>query len=482
MATARADDSALHFARESLTAFAIGSADARGQTYDVGRHLRLIARELMAVEAAIRRGESRHVMIFAPPRHGKTELVSKYFTSWFLGRNPGRSVMAASYGQDLADDNGRKVLDTIRDPFFQTAFPEAAVRPDSKSVSRFGLTGGGTYYGVGAGGALTGRGADLLVIDDPIKGSEEAFSESVRKKKQEWFIGDAYSRRAPGAGVILMNTRWHEDDLAGFCLRELGHLGWHVISLPAIAEPTVDAPDPLGRATGEALWPERFPLSFLDPIRKAGSYWWSALYQQRPQPETGGMLKRGWWNYYGGKPDRDGFRALPARFDEIVISWDCTFKDSAGTDYVVGTVWGRLGVDYFLLDLVRDRMDFPTTVTSVLALAEKWPRYNACLIEDKANGPAVIATLQRKLPRLVAVNPEGGKVARAAAVAGLVEGGNVWLPHASIAPWVLDFISECAAFPTGKHDDQVDSATQALIRMSTVARPARGTIRTWGLM
>jgi predicted phage terminase large subunit-like protein len=474
-ATSPADPAA--FARESLAAYAIGMAASRGQKYQVAPHHRMIARELAELEGAIVRRESRYLMICAPPRHGKSELTSKYFPAWFMGRNPNLYVMSSSYSQEVADDFGRKVLDCMREPFHAEAFPACKLRGDSKSISRFHTTRDGVYYGVGAGAALTSRGAHLLIIDDPIKGSEEAFSETMRRRKQDWFRSDAFSRMMPGGSVIVMNTRWHEDDLSGFCLREMAHLGWRVLSLPAVAE----ADDPLGRAVGDALWPEAYPLDRLKQIEKAqGSYFWSALYQQRPQPESGGMLKRGWWKYYGGDVRREGYRSLPTRFDEIVISWDCTFKGGDGTDFVVGTVWGRAGTDYFLLDLVRDRMDFPATLAAVVALAAKWPRYSACLIEDKANGPAVIATLAKKIARLIAVNPEGGKVARAAAVAGLIEAGNVYLPDASIAPWVGDFVGECAAFPTGKHDDQVDSTTQALARMSTVARPARGVVRTWG--
>lgn len=474
---------ALAFARASLPAYAIGSAAARGQTYQVADHHRLIARELMELEQAMLRGESRHVMIFAPPRHGKSELTSKFFPAWFLGRNPDKYVMASSYAQDVADDMGRKVLDVTRQPFHMATFPTCRLRADSKSVSRFHTTRDGVYYGVGAGAALTSRGAHLLVIDDPIKGAEEAFSETQRRRKQDWFRSEAYSRLMPGGSVVLMNTRWHEDDLAGFCLREMAHLNWRVVSLPALAEPTPGEPDPLGRAPGEALWPAAYPREQLLQIQKTqGSYFWSALYQQRPQPEGGGMLRRGWWRFHGGDPRREHYRATPTKFDEIVLSWDLTFKDGEGTDYVAGGAWGRVGLDYFLLDRVRDRMDFPATLTAVVAFASKWPNYRECLVEDKANGPAVIATLGKKLPRLIAVNPEGGKIARAAAVSPLIESGHVYLPDPSTCTWVGDFIGECAAFPTGKHDDQVDMMTQALTRMSTVQRPPRGTmpLTRWG--
>lgn len=467
---------ALAFARDNLAAYAIGSAAARGQRYQVAAFHRLIARELMRLEAAVRAGESQHVMIFAPPRHGKSELTSKYFPAWFLGRNPDKYVMASSYSQEVADDFGRKVLDTMRQPFHEAAFPSCRLRTDSKSVSRFHTTRDGVYYGVGAGAALTSRGAHVLIIDDPIKGSEEAFSETMRRKKQDWFRSDAYSRLMPGGSVIVMNTRWHEDDLAGWALREMAHLGWRVVSLPAIAEES----DALGRAPGEPLWPEAYSAERLAQIRTAqGSYFWSALYQQRPQPEGGGMLKRGWWKKYGGNP-KDRAKAC----DRVILSGDLTFKDTDGTDYVVLQAWGQRGeAEFYLLDQVRGRMDFPATAAAIVEFAAKWPAYRECLIEDKANGPAVIATVGKKIPRVIAVNPEGGKVARAAAVSGLIEAGNVYLPELDTegrpCAWVGDFIGECAAFPTGKHDDQVDAMTQALTRLSTKPRPARGRVPLW---
>lgn len=462
-------DPALAFAADNLAAYAIGAAAARGQKYTVAPFHRLIARELMELEASVRAGVSQHVMIFAPPRHGKSEITSKYFPAWFIGRNPDKYVMASSYSQDVADDFGRKVLDCMRQPFHEAAFPACRLRNDSKSVSRFHTTRDGVYYGIGAGAALTSRGAHVLIIDDPIKGSEESFSETMRKKKQDWFRSDAFSRLMPGASVIVMNTRWHEDDLAGWALREMAHLGWKVISLPALAEDR----DPLGRAIGEPLWPEAYPLERLQQIRTAqGSYFWNALYQQRPQPEGGGMLKRGWWKYYALDPKEQAKLC-----DRVILSWDLTFKDTDGTDFVVGQAWGQKGeAAFYELDQVRARMDFPATLAAMTAFAAKWPMYRECLVEDKANGPAVIATLGKKMPRIIAVNPEGGKVARAAAVSGLIEAGNVHLPER--ADWVGDFVGECASFPTGKHDDQVDAMTQALTRLSTKPKAPRGSVFT----
>lgn len=428
----------LVFARDRLASYAI----AQHAGYEVAAHHRLIARKLEAVE----RGDIKRLMIFMPPRHGKSMLASEFFPAWYLGRNPDRQVIACTYAQELADDFGRKVRNQLRDPMHGEIFPACGLREDSKAASRFHTGAGGVYMAVGAGGPITGRGAHLLLIDDPIKGSEDADSETQRRKLKEWYASVAYTRLMPGGAVVIIQTRWHQDDLAGWLLREHAHEGWEVLSLPALTED--DRP----------LWPEAFPLDRLQSIKRAvGSRVWESLYQQRPSPAEGGMLKRGWWKFY---------RQAPERFDEIIQSWDATFKDTQNSDFVVGQVWGRVGADKYLLDQVRDRMDFPATLQAIRSLSAKWPQARAKLIEDKANGPAIIATLRREIAGLIAIEPHGSKEARASAVSPQIEAGNVYLPDPSMAPWMHDLIEECAAFPTGKHDDQVDAMSQALNRMA----------------
>lgn len=225
-------------------------------------------------------------------------------------------------------------------------------------------------------------------------------------------------------------TRWHEDDLAGRILENMKQGGeeWTVINLPAVAEPD----DQIGRSVGEALWPNRFPLETLAQIKATlGSFWWSALYQQRPAPEEGEIFRRAWWRFYGVNPRRIG------RFDEVVQSWDCAFKDTATSDYVVGQVWGRIGPTRYLLDQVRGRMDFPTTLMAIQSLSVKWQDARRKLIEDKANGPAVIQQLKSKVSGLIPVTPEGGKVVRARASTAEIEAGNVYLPAQIRARYML---------------------------------------------
>ena len=259
-------------------------------------------------------------------------------------------------------------------------------------------------------------------------------------------------------GLVSHNTRWHADDIAGRLLAaEPGE--WEVVCFPAEAEEN----DLLGREVGEPLWPGfGFDHAWMaDKKREVGSQAWAALYQQRPSPGEGGMLKRDWWKFY---------RQAPAHFDEVIQSWDCAVKDQGS--YVVGQVWGRVGADKYLLDQVRARVDITGTMTAIRSLSAKWPETHKKLIEDKANGPAVVQMLKREIPGLVAVQPQGGKEVRVQASMPDIEAGNVYLPEPAIASWVHDFIEECAAFPAGVHDDQVDAMTQAL--QALVSKPIEG--------
>jgi len=259
--------------------------------------------------------------------------------------------------------------------------------------------------------------------------------------------------------------RIHDDDLAGHVLEESPD-EWTVVKVPAEAErrTVVTFPKTLReivREPGDILWPEREGRAELDSVKRLlGSRDYSAQYQQEPAPPAGAMVQTAWWRFY---------REAPANLEELMQSWDMTFKDTTGTDYVVGQVWGRRGAEKYLLDQVRDRMDFPTTLTAVRLITAKWPRAQLKLVEDKANGPAVIASLNAELGGFVPIEPDGGKVARVAAVSPAIEAGNVFLPDpayvdAGDRSWVPDYVLEWSRFPAGTHDDQVDASSQALNR------------------
>lgn len=418
-------------------------------------HLRLLCGTLEKVS----RGEIRRLIVTMPPRHGKSEVVSKKFPAWHLGRNPSDEIILASYSIDLSRSFSRIARETLQAA--QSVF-NVRLDPNHSTAESWGLQGKrGGLVAAGVGGSITGKGARIAIIDDPIKNAEEANSEVIRQKVWEWYQSTLYTRLTPDGRIILVMTRWHEDDLVGRLLEkeaqeiaEGTHTGdkWQVINLPAIAE----SGDILNRSEGEALWPDYgFNLERLEQIKRdVGSYVFNALYQQRPSATEGSMFKRQWWKYYD---------TVPTTFDEMLQSWDMSFKGSDGSDFVVGQVWGRVGANKYLIDQVRGRMDITDTITHIQRLTLKYPLARLKLIEDKANGPAVISLLRNSIAGLVPVNPDGGKVARASAILPDLEAGNIYLPRN--VGWIDEFLHEASAFPRGAHDDQVDAMTQAIRRM-----------------
>jgi predicted phage terminase large subunit-like protein len=425
-------------ANKALASYCILSSP----NFDLAPHIQLLISKLEAVE----RGDIRRLMIFLPPRHGKSFLTVQRFPAWYLGRHPDRFVISASYGQELAEDFGREVRNLLADELSRTIFPECRLSEDSAAIHRFNTTAGGTYYAVGRGGPITGRGAHLLLIDDPIKDDAEARSESTRKSLQNWYSHVAYTRLQPDSAVVVIMTRWHEDDLAGWLLREHPEEGWNVVRLPAIAEEQESF-----RGVGEALWPGRFPIQVLEQIRTAiGGAAWAGLYQQRPSASEGQIFRRDWWRSYRDAPP----------MKRTVQSWDTAFKAGAQNDYSVCTTWGVNDNGYYLLSVWRERVEFPQLKLQLASLAREW-KPNAILVEDKASGQSLIQELQlaSALP-VLPVKVDSDKVARAHAVTPLIEAGKVFLPE--MAPWLNSYLDEMATFPTGLHDDAVDSTTQAL--------------------
>ena len=425
----------------------------------------LIAEKLDAVA----RGEITRLMIWMPPQHGKSCTITETFPSYYLGKYPDRRVMIASYNDNFAQKFGRKNREKVQE-YGKSIFGIELSNSKSSAATWELKRHNGGMVSVGFGGAATGEGAHLLIIDDPIKNREEANSRTMREKVFDEYRSTFKTRVRPGGSIIIVMTRWHEDDLCGRLLNdEYGQTeGWEIVRLPAEAE----AGDLLGRQEGEPLWPEGgFTADWLAQQRAAvGSYAYAGLYQQRPAPAEGGILRRTWFRFYEKPPERITTQAQ---------SWDCTFKEGDTNDFVAGHVWGRSGADFYLLDRVHGRMGITETMQSIRTLSAKHPKARAKYVEDTANGPAVIELLKREIPGLIPVRPQGGKVVRAQAISPYVEAGNVYLPHPSIAPWVHDFIEECANFPNGAHDDDVDAMTQAINQLSDKA--AASTIPPSGL-
>lgn len=427
--------------------------------------LELIARHLADVAA----GTTDRLIISMSPQEGKSELVSRRFPLWLLHRNPETRIAIASYELGVARRWGRSIRNEIA---IHGQLLGLAVRQDTSAAHEWQLEGHiGGCYSVGVGGALTGRAVDVLVIDDPIKDRAQADSPTYRERVWDWWTYVARTRLASSAPVVLVLTRWHEDDLAGRLLRDEEADNWRVLNIPAYADhnPNEGQTDPLGREPGEWMVSVRgrTPAEWERIRREVGSKAFTSLYQGRPSPGAGDVFQRGWWRRYD-QPQwverPDGTRHVVGA-DDLLASWDMAFKDLDSSDYVVGQVWCRRGANAYLLDQVRGRWGFVETCQRFRELAARWPQVASKLVEDKANGTAVINALSATVPGLVPVEPHGSKVARASAVSPFVEARNVWLPSPELAPWVTDLIEEASAFPRGQHDDQVDALSQALNRL-----------------
>jgi predicted phage terminase large subunit-like protein len=362
---------------------------------------------------------------------------------------PDKKIIRTSYGDSLASEWSRKV----RDEFLTNSELSTKLRMDSKSISDWKTVEGGGMRATGVGGPITGVGADLLILDDPTKNWEDATSPISRERLIDWFQSTLYTRAEPGAAIITIMTRWHERDLTGYLTEEHADK-WQLIRYPALAE---DGDDLIGRAPGEALCPHRFSASRLEQIHKTlGSYMFAGLYQQRPAPMSGGFIRRDWVRRW---------TALPTSIDEWLQSWDLTFK-ATGSSYVVGQAWLRSGANFYLVDQIREKLDFPDTMRAMINFSRRWPLAVTKLVEDKANGPAVIAALKDTVPGIVAYSPRGSKEARLVAVSGLIESGNVYIPDNRLATWSDALVEELVNFPHAANDDQVDSLTMALDRFS----------------
>lgn len=403
-----------------------------------------------AIADAVFANQASILIVECPPQHGKSAIVSQWTPAWYLSLFPTRMVSVVSYEAGVAARWGGWVRDTL------TEIGTATIAGDSKAKDEWRTTEGGGMLTVGVGGPLTSYGIHLLIVDDPFKNAEEADSETIREKVWNWFLTVAWTRKQPGTVFVIMHTRWHEDDLVGRIIAtpEMARLVKR-INLPALAEDN----DPLGRKPDEALWPDRYPAdNSPDGLLTTRSImpprWWNALFQQRPTPEEGAEIKRHWWKWYTELPVH--WEAMDYR----LASWDATFTDAQTSDWCVGQVWGVYGTYRYLLDKVRARMNFVEACGAVKELHDKW-KCNASAIELAANGHALVGSLQGVVPGIYGVKVSGkSKIVRARAVSPTIMAGQTLLPMG--AKWAEELVEECAAFPLGKNDDDVDAMSQAL--------------------
>ena len=446
-------------ARESLIAFTgmtmphpESPDDVDRSRYEPVRHHATICAALEEVE----KGAYQRLIISMPPRHGKSELASRRFPAWFMGKDPYRQVIFATYNADLAQDFGRSVREIMRQPAFQQVFPGCKLRTGSQSSDKLQTEEGGLANFVGVGGGLTGKGADLLIIDDPIKDREEADSKRERDKLWEWFTQVAMTRLMDGGRVVIIMTRWHEDDLIGRltdpknpCYNDEVAQQWRVLSLPAIA----DTEDPMGRQPGEALWPERYGLPFLNEIRRLNPKGFSALYQGKPTPDDGDFFRREWLKPYPyDLPQNLRIYVASDHAVSTTASADKTCLIPIGVDsddniWILPDVWWRKAGPEVVVEAMVDIM---LRLQPALWWAERGHI-------TQSIGPFLRKMQQEKGAWTVVeeVTPAKDKQTRAQAIRGRMAMGKVYFPK--FAPWWADAENELLKFPSARHDDFVDA-------------------------
>ena len=401
----------------------------------------------------IAKGELKRLIINMPPRHTKSEFASHLFPAWYLGIYPDRKVIQTAHTAELAVGFGRKVRNLVGSEDYQKIFSDVSLSVDSKAAGRWNTNLGGEYFAIGVGGAVTGKGADILIVDDPHSEQEAALNDpSVYDKTYEWYTSGPRQRLQPGGAICLVMTRWSKKDLTGSIIKASIERGgadeWEVIEFPAIMP------------SGNPVWPEFWPIEQLEalkaelPISK-----WSAQYQQDPTAEEGAIIKREWWKEWDKKD--------PPQCEFVIQSWDTAFLAKETADYSACTTWGVFTNDdgatnIILLDALQERLEFPNLKIRAYQMYKEYDP-DAFIVEAKAAGTPLIFELRRMGIPVGEYTPSRGhdKIARVNAVSDLFSSGHVWAPKTR---WAELVIEEFAAFPLGDHDDLVDSSTQALLR------------------
>lgn len=394
---------------------------------------------------------SAKAFIAVAPRHSKSYMVSNLLPVYLMTKYPNYHVMVASYGGELSLELGRRTKQIFSSDRYRMFFPDVGMSDDSSSKTRFHLNNGSSFFAVGVGGSMVGKSASLLILDDAYSGYQQARSKSYQTALRDWFGGSFYTRRLSGAPLICVNTMWTVNDIA-LELSKAEPDSWNVLRMPAI------------QADGTALWPQMFPIDELTRIKNSptmGTRRFEAIYQQNPTPDEGTIFQRAWFN--------NRYNSRPPVFDFTCLSVDLPFDDGVKASYAVFQVWGRIGVQKYLLDQIRTRAGFPKQLELLDEILGKWPNLNAKWIEKKANGAAMIATVKTKFPGILPVEPVGSKPLRAEAVSPQFEAGNIWFPSDELAPWMGEYVEEMISATRdgeGEFWDQIDATTQAIYKMT----------------
>lgn len=423
-------------------------------TFIGGRHHAKMAEAFERVA----RGELKRLIINMPPRHTKSEFASYLLPAWFLGKYPHKKVIQASHTAELAVGFGRKVRNLVDSEVYRAIFPELQLQADSKAAGRWNTSKQGDYFAIGVGGAVTGKGADLLIIDDPHSEQEAALAETnpdIYDKSYEWYTSGPRQRLQPGGAIVIVMTRWSKRDITGQVLKAAAQREgdeWEVIEFPAILP------------SGKPLWPEFWSLAELTALRNELPHSkWMAQYQQNPTSDTSAIVKREWWKTWESE--------RPPKCEFLLQSWDTAFEKTQRADYSACTTWGVFYKDddagvpqanIILMNAFRERMEFPKLKRTAYEEYKEWEP-DSIIVEKKASGAPLIYELRSMGVPVQEFTPSRGndKISRLNAVSDLFASGRVWAPNTH---WAEEVIDEVASFPSGEHDDYVDSVSMALMR------------------
>jgi predicted phage terminase large subunit-like protein len=423
-------------------------------SFIAGRHHAKMA----AAFEEVANGTCKRLIINMPPRHTKSEFASYLLPAWFLGKFPGKKIIETAHTAELAVGFGRKVRNLVDSEPYKQIFPNVGLQSDSKAAGRWATNHGGDYFAIGVGGAVTGKGADILIIDDPHSEQEATVAESnpeIYDKTYEWYTSGPRQRLQPGGAIVIVMTRWSKKDLTGQVLKSAFQRGgeeWKVIEFPAILP------------SGNPLWPEFWPIEQLEALRnELPSGKWQAQYQQQPTSDVNAIVKREWWKNWEDD--------TPPACEFIIQSWDTAFLKTQRSDYSACTTWGVFYKDddagfsqanLILLNAIKKRMEFPELKQRAFEEWKEWEP-DALIVEAKASGTPLLFELRAMGIPVQEYTPSKGndKIARLNAVADIFASGRVWVPGTR---WADELVEEVASFPSGEHDDLVDSMTQALLR------------------
>ena len=451
--------------KQDLLTFVRKTAPTLVTDFKMGRHIELLCDRLQKVAD----GKIKRLMVFLPPRSSKSLIASKIFPAWYMGRNPNHEIMSVSHSDQLASDFGRSVRDIVNTEEYQRIFKGVQLKADVKAAGKWKTNQNGSYYAAGVRSQIAGRGAHLALLDD-VMSEEDSFSESGRRYIKEWYPSGLRTRLMPNGSIIIINTRYHFDDLCGWLLKQetdLTENKWEVISIPAWLDST--AAELLGLPEGHSYFPEWKPDEVLrvdeQEIRASnGSRYWDALYMQNPSPEDGGIIKKKWFEWWEYED--------PPHCEMIIQTYDTAFSTRKTADYSVIQTWGIFhqmerneygGESYvpclILLGNVKDRFEYPELRRIAQVLFQKH-RPDVCIVEKKASGQSLIQDMRRAGLPVLEYLPDRDKVSRVYASTPIMEAGRLYIPRGK--EWANDLFDEALAFPNGAHDDQVDCMTMAI--------------------